>query len=70
MTAKKRLDALERPSCGRDGQLLAHDLKQERAIQIHWWKLRDPGVRIKVRPSVDQTRYHRVRIVKPGPRFL
>ena len=70
MTAKKSLDALERSPRSRDGQLLPDDLKQERAVQIHRWKLRDPGVRIKVRPGVDEPRHHRVGIVKPGPRFL
>ena len=70
MTAKKRLDALERSPRGRDGQLLTHDLKQERAVQVHRWKLRKPGVRIKVRAGVDEPRQHGVRIVKLGARFL
>ena len=69
MTAKKSPDALERSPRGRDGQLLTHDLKQERAVQIHRWKLRDPGVRIKVRAGVDEPRHHRVRMAKPGPRI-
>ena len=70
MTARKSLDALERSPRGRDGQLLTHDLKQERAVQVHRWKLGKPGVRIKVRAGVDEPRQHGVRIVKLGARFL
>ena len=70
MTARKSLDALERSPRGRDGQLLTHDLKQERAVQIHRWKLRNPDARIKVRAGVDEPRNHGVRVVKLGARFL
>ena len=70
MTGKKSLDALERSPRGRDGQLLPHDLKQERAVQVHRWKLRYPGARIKVRAGVNEPRHHGVRIVKLGARFL
>ena len=42
---------------GRDGGLLTHDLKQGRAVQIHWWKLRQPGLRIEVRAGVDESRH-------------
>ena len=70
MTGKKCLDALERSPRGRDGQLLTHDLKQERAVEVHRWKLRKPGVRIKVRAGVDEPRQHAVRMVKLGARYL
>ena len=69
MTVKKSPDALERSPRGRDGQLLTHDLKQERAVEVHRWKLRKPGARIKVRAGVDEPRDHGVRIVKLGARF-
>ena len=54
MTAKKSLDALERSPRGRDGQLLTHDLKQERAVQVHRWKIVEPRVGLEVGVALDE----------------
>ena len=55
---------------GDNGELLTNDLKQERAVQIHWGKLRQPGVRIEIRAGVDEPRHDGVRVAELSARLL
>src|SRR5262249_31259485 len=56
----------DRPRRG-DGELLAGDLEDERSEAIERRELVQPGPRTEVRPRVDQSREHRVRVAEELP---
>jgi len=60
MPAEQHLDAGQGAAGGRDGQLLACHLEQQRTVQVHRRQLRQPRPRVERRPVVDQPRQHRV----------
>ena len=66
MTAEQGLDAGQDPAGNRDGQLLADDLEQQGAGQIHRRQLGHPRPGIEVRPVVDEPGQHGVGVVKVG----
>jgi hypothetical protein len=70
MTAEKHLNTIQGPPSRGDRELLTDDLKQERAVQIHRWKLCEPGVRIEIRLGVDQAREYAIRVAQLGARLL
>ena len=69
MTAKQGLDPGQDPAGCRDGQLLADDLEQQGAVQIHRRQLGHPRPGIEVRPVVDEPGQHGVGVVKVGARL-
>jgi len=69
MTAEQGLDAGQDPAGCRDGQLLADDLEQQGAVQIHRRQLGHPRPGIEVRPVVDEPGQHGVGVVKVGARL-
>jgi hypothetical protein len=50
--------------------LLTDDLEQKCTVQIHGRKLRDPGVRIKVRAGIYQPGNDGVNLAEVGTRLL
>ena len=70
MAVEQGLDAGQGPAGRRDGQLLAGDLKQQGAVQIHGRQQGHPRPGIEVRPVVDEPREHRVGVAQVGPRLL
>ena len=69
MTAEQGLDAGQDPAGCRDGQLLADDLEQQGAVQIHRRQLGQPRPGIEVRPVIDQPRQHGVGAAQVGARL-
>jgi hypothetical protein len=60
MAAEQGLDAGQGPAGGRDRQLLAGDLEQQGAVQVHRRQLGQPPPWVEGRPVVDEPGQHRV----------
>jgi len=69
MAAEQGLDAGQGPAGRRDGQLLAGDLEQQGAVQVHRRQLGHPRPRVEVRPVVDEPGQHRVSAAQVSARL-
>jgi hypothetical protein len=70
MPVEQGLDAGQGSAGCRDGQLLAGDLEQQGAAQIHGRQEGHPRPGVEVGPVVDEPREHRVGVAQVGSRFL
>ena len=70
MTAEQGLDPAQGPAGRWDRQLLADDLEQQGAVQVHRRQLGRPRLGVKVRPGLDEPRQHRVGVAQVGARLL
>ena len=70
MPAEQGLDAGQGAAGRRDGQLLAGDLEQQRAVQVHRRQLGQPRPGVEVRPVVDEPHQHGVSMAQVGARLL
>jgi hypothetical protein len=66
MAAEQGLDAGHGVAGRRHGQLLAGDLEQQGAEQVHRRQLGDPRPGIEVRPLVDEPGQYRIGAVQVG----
>ena len=69
MAAEQGLHAGQDLAGRRHRQLLADDLEQQGAVQIHRRQLGQPRPGIEVRPVVDEPGQHGVGVVKVGARL-
>ena len=70
MPVEQRLDAGHGAAGGRDGQLLAGDLEQQGAVQVHRRQLGQPRPGVEVRPFVDEPSQYRIGVAQVGARLL
>jgi hypothetical protein len=67
MPAKDRPHPFHDASGRSNGELLAGDLKEERAVQVHRWKIIEPRVGLEVGVALDEAPDDWIHLAKVFP---